>query len=286
MKVIGLGRVGCGIATEFESYPEYRTYKIGTDFGDKRGNFHTHLLIEPQEDIQRYEEMFDTIDIEAYLESIKPSDEVLFVVEGGDPLTGIILSLLETIKDSKISVMYVCPDQDICSLVQKRDNKIVFNVLQEYARSGLFERIFLVNRSKVEELIGDVAIADYEKSVYHFISYVFAMTAYFDNSTSVLESKVTPPEICRISTFGVTSLDEQAEIKFLFDLDEQKSCHFYFGVPDETLATDNQLMGKVKSQVKKFGQEGVDSGFSVHSTDLDQSIVLCSFHASKIQGLQ
>ena len=285
MKVIGLGRIGCGIASQFEVYPEYDIYKIGTDL-ETRGNFHSHLLIDPQESIQQYEERFDSIDVEAYLEGIKASDDVLFIVEGGDPITGIVLSLLETIKDCKISVMYICPDPDISSLVQKRDNKIVFNVLQEYARSGLFERIYLVNRSRVEELVGDVAIADYENSVHHFISYVFAMTAYFDNSRSVLESKMEPPDICRISTFGLTSLEDGAEIKFLFDLEDEKSSHFYFGIPDETLATDNQLMGKIKSQVKRFGRDGVDNGFSVHSTDLEQTVVLCCFHTSKIQGLQ
>ena len=134
-KVIGLGKVGCGIATEFEKYPEYRVYKIGTDL-EARGNFHTHLIIEKQENIQDYEEKFDSIDAEAYLETIKSTDEVLFVVEGGDPISGVILSLLEKIKNTKISVLYVCPDPDVSSLVQMRDNKIVFNILQEYARSG------------------------------------------------------------------------------------------------------------------------------------------------------
>ena len=282
-KVIGLGKVGCGIATEFEKYPEYRVYKIGTDL-EARGNFHTHLIIEKQENIQDYEEKFDSIDAEAYLETIKSTDEVLFVVEGEDPISGVILSLLEKIKNTKISVLYVCPDPDVSSLVQMRDNKIVFNILQEYARSGLFERMYLFNRTRVEELIGDVSIAEYEKSVYNFIAYMIAMTKYFDNSGSVLESRNEPVNIARISTFGVTSLDKNAEIRFLYPIEEEKSAHFYFGIPDEMLATDNELMRKIKTQMKNFSKDDVDTGFSVHSTDLERTRVLCSFHTSKIQG--
>jgi|TARA_R110000796_G_C14560728_1_gene434817 hypothetical protein len=282
-KIIGLGKVGCGIATEFEEYPEYRVYKIGTDL-ESRGNFHTHLVIEKQESIQDYEEKFDSIDAEAYLETIKPTDEVLFVVEGGDPVSGVILSLLEKIKNTRISILYVCPDPDVSSLVQMRDSKIVFNILQEYARSGLFKRMYIFNRTKVEELIGDVSIAEYEKSVYHFIAYMIAMTKYFDNSGSVLESRNEPVNIARISTFGVTSLDKRAEIRFLYPIEEEKNAHFYFGIPDEMLATDNELMRKIKTQMKNFSKEGVDTGFSVHATDLERTIVLCSFHASKIQN--
>ncbi len=282
-KVIGLGKVGCGIALEFEKYPEYRVYRIGTDL-ESRGNFHTHLIIEEQDNIQDYEEKFDSIDVEAYLETIKSGDEVLFIVEGGDPISGTILSLLEKIKNTKISILYVCPDPDISSLIQKRDHKIVFNILQEYARSGLFQRMYLVNRSKVEELIGDVSIAEYEKSVYNFVAYMVAMTKYFDNSGSILESKNAPVNIARISTFGVTSLDKSAEIRFLYPIEDEKNAHFYFGIPDELLATDNELMRKIKTQMKNFSKDGVDTGFSVHSTDLERTIVLCSFHASKIQG--
>jgi len=110
------------------------------------------------------------------------------------------------------------------------------------------------------------------------------MTKYFDNSGSVLESRNEPVNIARISTFGVTSLDKQAEIRFLYPIEEEKNAHFYFGIPDEMLATDNELMRKIKTQMKNFSKEGVDTGFSVHATDLERTIVLCSFHASKIQN--
>ena len=103
------------------------------------------------------------------------------------------------------------------------------------------------------------------------------MINYFDNTGSILETKQNLQDLCRLATYGLTSLDKNIDIKFLFPIDEEKSAHFYFGIPDQMLATDNKLMQKIKSQVKRFSKDGVDTGFSVHSTELDGVIVLCSF---------
>ena len=282
-KVIGLGKVGCGIAEEFKVYPEYKIYKIGTDL-ESRGNFHTHLIVEEQSNIQDYEDKFDTIDAEAYLGTIKSSDEVLFVVAGGDPISGISLSLLEIIKKAKVTVLYVCPDRSVSSLLQKRDDKIVFNILQEYARSGLFERLFLVERSRVEELVGDVAIDKYEKSIYHFISYIVAMTNYFDHTDAVLTNRTDPRQISRVGTFAVASL-EKDERKLLFPIEEEEYAHYYYGIPEANLKEDSGLMGKIRRQNKNFAKEEVDSCYSVYSTTLDAPIVLCTFYSKRIQSL-
>ena len=72
-------------------------------------------------------------------------------------------------------------------------------------------------------------------------------------------------------------------MEFLYPIEDEKSAHFYFGIPDEMLATDNKLMQKIKTQVKRFSKEGVDTGYSVHSTELDGVIVLCAFYSAKIQ---
>jgi hypothetical protein len=282
-KVIGVGKIGCGIADEFRVYPEYRIYKIGADL-ESRGNFHTHLVVDTQSNIQEYEEKFDSIDAEAYLENVEQGDEVLFIVGGGEPISGISLSLLEIIKVAEVTVLYVCPDRDASSLLQKRDDKIVFNILQEYARSGLLKRLFLVERSRVEEMIGDVAISEYEKSVYHFISYVVAMTNYFDHTEAVLTNKGKPGKISRIGTFGVASLDKD-ELKFLFPIEGEDYAHYYYGIPEQDLKEDSELMRKIKGQNRSFSKDNVDSCFSVYSTSLEASIVLCSFYSKRIQSL-
>ena len=74
------------------------------------------------------------------------------------------------------------------SEIQKRDNRIAFHILQQYARSGRFSRIFLLDRAEAEGLMEDVAIHEYEQKLANFISYVIAMINYFDHSPSVISS--------------------------------------------------------------------------------------------------
>ena len=108
------------------------------------------------------------------------------------------------------------------SEVQKRDDRIAFNVLQEYARSGKFENIFLVNKTKVEELAGQVPINEYEKTISYFISYVVAMINFFNHTEPILANKISPLPISRIVSYGVSSLEEgKRDINLLFDLEQK-----------------------------------------------------------------
>ena len=193
-KVIGLGKLGCSIAEELTNYPEYRIYKIDSGI-EERGS----LAIGSYDDMSAYEEKVDYDEVALYLRSVNPGDQVLLVIEGGDPISGAVLKILETIKESKLNVLYVCPDRQMISEIQKRDDKIAFNVLQEYSRSGIFENIFLVKKTKVEDLAGHVPVNEYEKTISYFISYVVAMINFFNHTPPVLANPIKPPGIARIA---------------------------------------------------------------------------------------
>ena len=277
-KIIGLGKLGCLIAEELTQHPEYRIYKV--DVGIKeRGS----LSLDPQSDMEQYERQFDATAAEVYFRSIKPGDEVLLVMQGGEPVTGCALQLLQTIKDAKLNVLYICPDRHMISGIQKRDDKIAFNIMQEYARSGVLQNIFLVNKYTVESLMGDVSIQNYEKEISHFISYVIAMINYFYHTEPVVSNKFEPVDWCRIVTFGISSLDAEEDIRLLFPLDAIADIHFFYGIPSENLKDDPTLMKKIKQHVKNYTQQNISTSFSVYSTTFEDIMVLCSATSSRIQ---
>ncbi|MCS5551657.1 MAG: hypothetical protein NZ811_09100 [Gammaproteobacteria bacterium] len=280
-KVIGLGKTGCAIAEQLSEHPEYRIYKIGSEI-EERGS----LSLGCHPDPASYEESLDQEEVSIYLRSIKKKDEVLLVLEGGDPVTGATLKILETIKDSKLNVLYVCPDRLMSSEIQKTSDKISFNVLQEYARSGVFEKIFLIDRNAVENLVGDVSIQEYEHSISNLISHVVAMINYFNHTEPVLANKIEPHNISRLATFGVSSLDEDnKEVNLLFPLEDVRDIHFFYGIPESDLNEDPSLTKKIKNHAKSYKKEGVSSSFSVYATKFDNIMVLCSAYSSKIQPL-
>ena len=278
-KVIGLGKLGCAIAEELTAYPEYRIYKIDGDI-DERGS----LSIGEYGDMSSFEANIDTDEVGVYLRSIKKKDQVLLIVEGGDTISGATLKILETIKDAKLNVLYVCPDRQMISEVQKRDDRIAFNVLQEYARSGKFENIFLVDKLKVEELAGHVPVNEYEKTISYFISYVVAMINFFKNTTPVLANPITPPDSARLVSYGVSSLGDNKDINLLFPLEDIKHIHFFYGIPKKVLQDDTTLVKRIKEHVKSYKKEDLSTSFSVYETTLEDMIVLCVAYSTQIQG--
>jgi len=280
-KVIGLGKLGCAIAEELTAYPEYRIYKIDGDI-DERGS----LSIGEHGDMASFEANVDSDEVSVYLRSIKKGDEVLFVLQGGEPISGATLKILETIKDVNLNVLYICPDRQMISETQKRDDKIAFMILQEYARSGKFQNMFLVDKTKVEELAGHVPINEYEKTISYFISYVVAMINFFKNTKPILANPISPPNIARLVSYGVSSLDEgNSAINLLFPLAETKDIHFYYGIPKKELSEDATLVRRIKEHVKSYKTEDVSTSFSVYETTLESKMVLCVAYSSKIQDL-
>ena len=280
-KVIGLGKLGCAIAEELTAYPEYRIYKIDGDI-DERGS----LSIGRHKDMRSYESELDTEDVEIYLRSIKKKDKVLMILEGNDPIAGAALKILQTVNHATLNVLYVAPDHQMISETQKRDDKIAFNVLQEYARSGVFANIFLVNKPQIEELAGEVPIDKYEQTLSYFVAYVVAMINFFNHTEPILANKIIPKNIARIATYGVSSLDKKnSGVNLLFPLKDATDIHFFYGVPKQDLAEDASLVKRIKQHVKDHKTEEVSSSFSVYETTLDSLIVLLVAYSSKIQAL-
>lgn len=278
-KVIGLGRLGCAIAEELTTYPEYRIYKIDTDI-DERGS----LALGRLGDMSDFERDLDEDEVQVYLRSVKEGDKVLLILEGGEPISGCVLKVLQAISYASLSVLYITPDRQMISEAQKRDDKIAFNILQQYARSGMFDNIFLVNKPQIEELAGEVPIDKYEKTISYFIAYVVAMINFFNHTNPILANKISPDATARIATYGISSLDEGKQgVNLLFPLQEANDIHFFYGVPKQDLSEDASLVKRIKSHVKDYKTEEVSSSFSVYETTLDDLIVLCVTYSSHVQ---
>ncbi len=279
-KVIGLGKLGCAITEELTAYPEYRIYKIDADI-DQRGS----LALGDHQTMDAFEENIDQDEVAVYLRSIKSTDDVLLVVEGGAPISGATLKILETIKDAKLHVLYVSPDREMISEIRKRDDRIAFNILQEYARSGALEKIILVNQPSLDQLVGEVSISEYEKSISYFVAYVLAMINFFTHTDPILANKLRPADTARLVTFGISSLDDgNQDINLLFPLSKPTDIHFFYGIPKQDLAEDTSLVKKIKKHVKDYKTNDLSTSFSVYETSLEARIVLCIAYSSHIQA--
>lgn len=78
-----------------------------------------------------------------YLPKEHDISETFCFVDGHQGISGIVLSVLERYKNKPITIFYI--KKYVKNNTEVLNQKITFNVLQEYARSGMFSGIFIID---------------------------------------------------------------------------------------------------------------------------------------------
>ena len=135
--IIALGGVGCKIAREFEKFEEYKVYKIDTEDSDEKN----YLKVTKRDAPEQYEN--HPPKVKSFLKPV--SGDVLFIVCGASIVSATSLVVLEQIKDKcNINILYIRPEMSLMSEMRTLQERVVFNVLQQYTRSGVFNKMYLV----------------------------------------------------------------------------------------------------------------------------------------------
>src|SRR3990167_3939627 len=170
MDIIGIGKGGCALATHFIQYKQYKKiFRIDTETLSKNERCFDLLL--PSELIpEDYEKNIPNL--KKYFKSI--DKEVLFIVVGGGSISLASLSILSQIKDKcSIQILYVQPEKDFLGHEQLLKEKLVFNVFQEYTRSGLFERMYICSNILIDDLVGGLPVLSFFDSLNKIITSSF-----------------------------------------------------------------------------------------------------------------
>lgn len=290
--VIGLGAAGCNIAEQFAKYPQYKVYKI--DVGLESLNDLSGLVYDEVEEsnvktfsmpLQLTSEDYEKNcpSMKTFFEELKEGDNVLFVLAGGGKITGASLRILETIKDCNLSIMYVKPDLQLIGGKKYILDRISYYVLQEYARSGMFERMYLTYNPSVENATGDVAVKGYFDELNNTIVSTHHMLSVFDNTESVFENKSDTEDHVRISTCGVVD-PETGEERLFFPLENITDKTYYIAVNKEVLE-DKTFFKELKENMKKKAeQQGVGISYVINETEYEDSYVYVVAHSDEPQG--
>ena len=272
--VIGLGGAGCKIADEFAKYPQYQTYKI--DEGVYTGILDKNTFsIAKQKTHQQYE--LQTPDLSAFLGHLR--GEVLFVLGGSGNISGCALRVLEQIKHCKINVLYIEPDVELLVGDKKLQERATYYILQEFARSGLFERIFIISNPQLEKIIDNVPIIGYYDKLNELVVSTFHMINIYTNIEPVVDNFAQPEEIARISTIGISNLENEKKLFFL--LDNVKEMKYYYAINKKRLETDGSLMKKITENIKM--ENDLKISYGIFSTDYPDDYVYCIANSSFIQ---
>jgi len=272
MVVIGLGTAGCKIAKAFSKFPQYESYGIDT-------TKESDITIKERQSHEEYDKHFPSLKRKFKF----TNTEVLVAVCGSGHVSGGILRLLHQLKDNNVSVLYIQPDLALAGETQKTQERIVRNVLQEYARSGLIEMVYLMDNLQVERGIGEVSIMGYYDVLNQAIVNTFHMLNVFRNTEPVMGNFIKPSPLSRIATIGILEVDEGKE-KWFYDLTEPRDVVYYYGINEEQLTEDGTLFGKITAYVKGKLLPGIDVSYGVFKTTYDQKYCYCIKYSSMVQS--
>ena len=277
MHIIGLGQAGCSIAEKFKQYSQYKVYKIDVDLKGKNC-FNMPYRSRPED----YESNFPVIKIRAFLKGIK--NDTLFIASCGN-VSGATLRILEILKKNKcnINFLYIKPDLDLLNETRLMQEKAMFGILQEYARSAVFDNIYFVSNPRLSAIVGDIPIKQYFEALNTTVASTYHMINVFKHSKSIMGTFSNTIASARISTFGLIDY-KTSEEKMFFSLDNVRDKRYYYAIPEKILDEDVTFLNKMKKQVKeKVEHDNMKISYGVFATQYADSYIYCEAKSSAIQ---
>ena len=262
--IVGLGKAGCAIADKFAQYPQYKVFKIDSEGLDSKGK--NNYVIAKQDSPEDYETSVRSM--KTFFKRI--TDDVLFILSGSGMISGSALQILKNLKDRNVNILYIKPDLEFLGHNNILQERVVRNVLQEYTRSGLFNRIFLVDNKRIEQILGEVPIIGYYDKLNELIVSTFHMINVYNHQEAIHATPFDTADTTRISTLGILNVDEGEE-KLFFSLDNIREKCYYYAINSKVLETDGKLLRTLTDNINKNIGKDVRAGFQVYSTSYEQN---------------
>ena len=197
--LLGLGTAGSNIVREMSQYEQYCCYTIDSQ-NIKNTKF--DFKIEPKlSNVEEYENL-DTSKVDRFLSKIK--NNLTVFVCGASRESALALRVLKPIYDRgvSISIVYFTPEREVLSVEKSLQERVVRNVLQQYARSGLFEDMLLVSNQNLESLAGPTNVMEYYNQLNSVFTSIYYMLDVFKNTKPVTSTFSKVPSSFCFSTNG------------------------------------------------------------------------------------
>ncbi len=279
-KLIGLGSAGVNIVDKFAQYPQYKCYRFDTDLDGLKKN--GYYLIDAQSGTEEYEKNCPSV--KNFLKSARP--EVTMVMSGCGEISGMSLSLLEQIQDRKINILYIKGGERRLSARARLTQKATFGVLQEYARSGLFNSFSVVDNRALERILGNTPVIGYYDALNTLLVNTVHMLNVFDNTKPVVSDVSKLSEINRISTYGISKFDEKNEENLFFPLDSVRQKRYYFAINKKQLEVDGAINNKIDEYLNQPSHKEIDVSYGIYPTNYEENFVYYRVYTNKVQELE
>ena len=271
MDIVGFGTSGAKIARCFNTAEKYNVYTIDYKDADFIYPF-CNTVEQAEERVPDFSEL-----------NKKIGNEVLFVCCGGGVISGGLLATLERFKEKKIKFLYVRPDTSFLNAQAKLRERMVFGVMQEYARSGVIDHIYLFSNSAIAEVINGLSIIDYYPQINRTIADMYNLVEYYKETQPIMSNEEEIPQVCKITSFGLYQFDDEKENKF-FKIKDVRQKHFYFTLNKKTLQEEKNMIYLIGRKLEKAVEHKYMSvSYSIFDSGHEEDRVYVAYHTNAIQ---
>ena len=273
--ILALGNAACNIVGSLSQYENYNIYKIQNEAEEDKN---TYVL--PQLETAEDYENLKCISKISFLKKIK---EVIFFVCGASKSSAFSLKLLESLhkRGVKIKVVYFQADMEFSGDEQVKQERVVRNILQEYARSGLFEDISLVSNKTLENFVDTINVFEYYKQINDIFCSSFHMIEVFKNTKPVMSTFSKLRESCRIKTIGVSTLS--CEDRMFFPFNQEVEVLYYLGINEEKLRTQGNFFRELTENIRGRMTDETKAYFGIYPTQYENDYIYVEYFSPKIQ---
>jgi hypothetical protein len=276
ISIVGLGSAASKIAEKFKQTKNYNVY-VMNDGLQRRSKY--KFKLKPYDEPEQYEKNIP--DVKKFFADI--DEHIQFIIVGSSYSSNYSLGILEQIKDKKIDIFYIRPDSDLMTGVPKLVDKAVFSVLQQYARSGLFNSFTTFSNVMIEKSIGGVPIKLYYDKINDSIFSTVHYINYFNHAEPEIGMTSKPLEINRIRTYGAVNI-KNLEEKWFYELDMSRDICYYLCINKERLETEGGLHKKIVDMLKEKPRNTFRRiSYAIYETE-HQDFGLCVAHTNAIQN--
>ena len=243
ISIVGIGTGASAIARKFSDITQYDVYELNNTI---KKNSKRKQKLKKFETPEEYEKSVP--DLKTFFKELKDTVQVFIV--GTTYSSNYSLGILEQMSHKKLEVFYVKPDIELVNGERSLIENTTFGVLQEYARSGLFDSFTVFSNLEIERTLGDVPIKLYYDTINTAIFSAVHYLNYFTHSEPEIGQVAKPSEINRIRSMAVLNPKNLQE-NWLFQLDTERELCYYICVNEERLATEGSLHRKLVSILKE-----------------------------------
>ena len=254
MILVGLGEAGKNIATLFK--PHSKNYKI--------------IILDENDGIEKRDtvEEYDERPIKFKQRGLKSHDEAILFVCGSGKIAGASLRVLEALKGYKTTVIYITPDLEFASNMERRRHRVHFGVLQEYTRSGMIHEMMIFDNKTLFSLAGHGSASNYYEKVNFFIYSTIQNLMFMRHVDPVFGRLHEKKEISKICTVGCGSMDSDDE-KLFFDLQNITESTYLMNIEEEDMDNDQNLIPTCQQIVRENKNKERETSFAIWLSDTE-----------------